>query len=310
MTEHDASRGHNGTTHHPILDRPAPRPEPLPPRLSPPRTSEERAEAYASLALQQQAVQETTFHELDEMRSAVIILDGRVFGLRANIREDIREALQEAMRLPKSGRALPPSERDTLPPPDGAHPTLPPMRDRAQSVLELVERVGGTVDTKLSQSFTKMAKESAGPGVNKTPEELVAIAKQIAMQTVQDELQERAERQAVEQERAELAAFKAADLERRKAAADAIVARRETRKKWWATVSASLFVGFVFWLSAFLYGRATGHDAGVVEGKASAPTVVVPMPIATIPSAAPTVLTWDAAPVTTAPAAAAPAKKH
>lgn len=124
MTEHDASRGHNGTTHHPILDRPAPRPAPLPPRPTP-RSSEERAEAYASITLQQLAVEETTYRELDEMRSAIIILDARTVALRGLIREDIREALGDM----GYGRSLPRSERDTIPPPGD----LPPMREQEGS---------------------------------------------------------------------------------------------------------------------------------------------------------------------------------
>lgn len=158
----------------------------------------------------------------------------------------------------------------------GKPPSVPPMRAEMGSVNEIIVEGKRDVDRELRQ----MASQTPGPKVVAAPEEITALFER----TFAEKMQGLEERRALKAEQEALAAYRAAEAEAhaeeqrrsKKKIEDDERDRsdRTTRRRAWiAGVSASLFVAIVTWGSAYLWGKASGHDAGVTEGRQSlAPT--------------------------------------
>ena len=183
---------------------------------------------------------------------------------------DVREVLVEI-------RELSTAVKTAIPVP----PSLPPMRARSTSTLDLVE----SLTAEAERDFRKRADETPGPGVGDPPEALAERFKtMLEAAFAEREARDQAHADAVDLERLrseEEARFENARRTAAKTKADAeqkvIDDEKDSKQrkkdfrngliKWVGVVTSGLTVLFIAWLAAQAYAEHR-HDVGVAEESA------------------------------------------
>ncbi|MFI5299723.1 MAG: hypothetical protein ACHREM_16680 [Polyangiales bacterium] len=275
-----------------------------PERLGPHAGWPELSAAYATVSLQQVPHFKGIYDQLDSHHGAINHL-GRLQFEHGRIQVEHGEKLDRILVLLNDEAS--------------AYKHLPPMRDRRQSNIEIVE----DITPKIAERLERRASETPGPGVGDSPQEVTSIVKEL----LEAELAARSERDRRAHEQAELERYRAEEAARiedakrtkvraeAKAREDAEETRKEVARrkrelrttviKWVASVSGALATAFVIWLASHADVDAKVRSEGdrrFREGQQSAPPVAF---VAVPPEAVSAIATGSHAPAT-APAMVAP----